>query len=96
MGITYMVEIIMNGGCRFGDRSSVAAYNPRATIGARERVYEPGQDRKIATALHVSVMCFRSSYTALSYAAQAAYAAQATVSSLARLPLSSLMFAQSS
>lgn len=29
-----------------------------AAIRARERVYEPGQDRKIATVLHVSVMRF--------------------------------------
>lgn len=33
-----------------------------AAIGTRERVYEPGQDRKIATVLHVSVMRFRSPY----------------------------------
>jgi hypothetical protein len=33
-----------------------------AAIGARERVYEPGQDRKIATVLHVSVMRFWSPY----------------------------------
>lgn len=31
-----------------------------AAIGARERVREPGQDRKIATVPHVSVMRSRS------------------------------------
>ncbi len=38
-----------------------------AAIGARERVYEPGQDRKIATVLHVSVMRFWSPYLIPSY-----------------------------
>ena len=59
----YEPDIIVILRVPVGDRSKFATYTYSATIGACERVYEPGQDRKIATVLHVSVMCFRSSCT---------------------------------
>lgn len=36
----------------FDDTPCTVSYTIKAAIGARERVYEPGQDRKIATVLH--------------------------------------------